>query len=137
MTQTKLRLRMPPSPEALNDQQSAAARLLKLDKWTEEPLNPPPSGVAASIVLPLEASLAGSESVTKAKPALEARKMPWELPGSDAPHPYHIVSSEGLFQKMDYVWKRNGSRSMRMWVLSVLEAEADRQLKQLGKIGPK
>ena len=44
-------------------------------------------------------------------------KKPWDVPDSNTKgsnqHPYHIVLSERVYQKMDFLWKRNGYRSLR------------------------
>ena len=121
----KPKLRMAPSATTLSEQQEAAARLLKLDSWTEEPSNPP---------IAITGAVAASD-VPAIPPVLpEPIGKPWERPGSDASHPYHLVCSEGLFQKIDFVWKRNGNKSMREWVLATLEAEANAALKKMGEL---
>lgn len=128
---SKPKLRMAPPPSVLADQQDAAKRLLLLDKWTEIPLEPPPSGLAATIALPIESAA----PVANPKAPPEPPKKPWETPSADAMHPYHLVCPERLFQKIDFVWKRKGHKSMREWVLQTLEAEANKALKALKVLG--
>lgn len=129
-SKTKPKLRMPPSQANLLEQQEAANRLLKLDAWTEEPSNPPPSALAASTAsVAKEPSIepVAQTSTVVARP--DAVLFPWEGERSNLSHPYHIIFSERLFQKVDYLWKRNGFKSMREWVLAKLEAECDKELK--------
>lgn len=117
MASDKPKMRMPPTPAELTQRQEAANRLLQLDDWTAEP-----------------GQLAGDRTATATTPPPEPAKAPgrpWETPGSDKAHPYHIVCSEALFQKMDFVWKRSGSKSMREWVLTILQREADEALRRL------
>lgn len=125
---SKPKLRMAPPPAALAEQQDAATRLLLLDKWTEEPNNPPPTGLAATLVAPEQPV---PTPIAPVKPKVPLK--PWELPGGDAPHPYHVVCTEKMFQKMDFVWKRLGNKSMREWVLATLEAAADKEIKRMGE----
>ena len=152
MSNNKPRLRPAPSAEALAHQQEAAARLLKLDEWTSEPLDPPASAVAPQPVMRVQA--AEDLSMVEAAPADPAlvvpaplavgpgptpvtpgaQQKPWEVVSEDARHTYHIVCSERLFQKMDYVWKRQGYASMRAWVLKTLEECADQELKDMGAL---
>jgi hypothetical protein len=127
-SKSKPKLRRAPPLATLAEQQDAAQRLLLLDKWTEEPNNPPPTGLAATLVAP-EPPAAPSKS--KAVPV--PPKKPWEQPGVEAPHPYHLICTERLFQKIDFVWKRLGNKSMREWVLTTLEGAADKELKQMGE----
>ena len=110
MKQSKPKLQMAPSPKEMNDHQAATTRLIALDSWTNEPVKNIP---------------------TRPNHIQEAPTKAWEQANSSAPHPYHFVASERLFQKIDFVWKRNGYKSMKEWVLMVLEAEADDQLDKL------
>jgi hypothetical protein len=127
----KPKLRMPPPPEQLALQQDAAARLLALDRWTEEPNNPP-TEVPASLIATAEALSAAQESRAEKKATRPAASgKPWEGEGGDKPHPYHLVMSEELFRKLDYAWKRTDRKSMRELVLSTLEKEVDKILKGL------
>lgn len=130
----KPKLRMPPSQASLLEQQEAANRLLKLEAWTEEPSNPPPSALAASTA-PVAEEPAVEPVVQAPVVAVQPAKVlfPWEGDKSNLSHPYHVIFSERLFQKVDYLWKRNGYKSMREWVLLKLEAECDKELKALVK----
>ena len=118
----KHKLRMAPTATALSEQQEAAARLLKLESWTEQPNNPPATGPAAILA-----------TVAAQLPAPVPLKQ-WEGLNADAPHPYHLIMTERLFQKIDYVWKRKGYKSMKEWMLQTMEAEAGEQLKNMGEI---
>ena len=130
LSKPKPKLRMAPSQASLLELQEAANRLLKLEAWTEEPSNPPPSALAASTAPVTDAIVV--EPVVQA-PVVVAQPVkvlfPWEGERSNLSHPYHIIFSERLFQKVDYLWKRNGFKSMREWVLAKLEAECDKELK--------
>lgn len=122
----KPKLRMPPVLDP-------AARLAALADWTNEPANPPPVGPAATIVVP--PTLVQEQTPAPVQPiARETPAKPWALPDAVAPHPYHTVMSEGLFQKIDFIWKRAGHKSMKAWVLEVLEREADAALKDMGEL---
>ena len=142
ITKSKPKLRMAPSMEALTEQQQAAARLLALDKWTEEPNNPPATGPAANIVpVVITEPAAPVPPVVIEQPAparviapKQPASKPWEGGAAAAPHPYHTVMSEGLFQKIDFVWKRKGYKSMKEWVIETLEHEANKSLKGLGEL---
>lgn len=131
--QVKPKLRMAPSSQILADQQAAAYRLLMLDAWTDTPSEPPPAEVAATVVAPhSQAAEPHSETpapVRVVKPELK----PWESDDAARAHPYHLVMNEGLFQKLDFVWKRAGYKSMRELVLQTLEAMADKDIKKLSQ----
>jgi hypothetical protein len=63
----------------------------------------------------------------------EQPQKPWHAASADAVHPYHVILSERLYQKLDWVWKRKDFRSMRDLVMQTLEAEADKALKEMGE----
>jgi hypothetical protein len=140
MSQPKPKLRMAPAPDVLAIQQAAAVeQLLKLDTWTEEPGNPP-----ASLPGPPPAkrerksATVGSTSIkSDLAPVPEQQpepiKRPWEIPSPEAVHPYHIVLPERLFQKMDYVWKRQGCKSAREFVMQVIDRACNHALQELGE----
>jgi len=129
MSVDKPKLRVAPSPTELAAKQAAALQLLQLDAWTEEPANPPSTGLAATTTPTPQSTAEALEPL--ASPKTPTR--PWESPDAAKPHPYHVVCSEALFQKMDFVWKRNGNKSLREWVLHVLETQANTTLKELGE----
>jgi hypothetical protein len=173
MTQAKFKpkLRLAPTPEEMAERQEAARRLLALEEWSQEPLEPAPETVSGTLLVrPVTNSVPKSteqpaveqieedpapvvEAVTspalaeqvatpavvapppkiKAKAAPEVAKKPWEIPDVTAVHPYYIICPERLFQKMDFLWKRDGSKSMKEWVIKTLEAEANKGLKALGE----
>jgi len=129
MSPSKPKLRKPPELSLLVERQEATERLLKLDDWTQEPNNPAP-------VAPGKAPK--SPQAPRVPPAVvkppEPPKKPWELPSVDATHPYHIVLTERLFLKMDFVWKRKGYKSAREFVLQTLEATCEKALKDMGEL---
>jgi hypothetical protein len=129
MSVDKPKLRVAPSAAELAAKQAAALQLLQLDAWTEEPSNPPSTGLTATITPTLQNTAEALE--IPAPPKTSTR--PWMTLDAAKPHPYHVVCSEALFQKMDFVWKRNGNKSLREWVLNVLETEANNMLKELGE----
>ena len=145
---SKPKLRMAPPPSALAEQQSAAARLLALDSWTEVPNNPPPTGLAATLVpevllapLPVPTSPVmpaqpAPVPQVAAKPPAPMRAMkPWDEPSAaGGQHAYHFVMSEPLFRKLNFTWKRQGYQSMREMVTKMLEGEVDKMLKSLGEL---
>jgi len=129
MSVNKPKLRAAPSPTELAAKQAAALQLLQLDAWTEEPSNPPPTGVVAPVTKTPENT---AETLAAPTPAKTPAR-PWEAADAAKSHPYHVVCSEALFQKMDFVWKRNGNKSLREWVLHTLETEVNQTLKDLGE----
>lgn len=116
----KPKMRLAPSLEAPNEKREAAERLLRLDAWTAVPGN-----------LASDATVSLSTPTAPAPEPPRVPLRPWEAPGADKAHPYHIVCSEALFQKMDFVWKRSGNKSLREWVLAALEREVDEALQLL------
>lgn len=120
--------RKAPTPEELELQQKRMADLLALEDWTKEPTLTPlerprevftPEPTASPSTPPLE--------------SVEAPLKPWDVSEKEM-HPYHLIMSERLFQKIDFTWKRNGSRSMRAFVLETLEDAVDEYLKNIGEI---
>ncbi len=122
MQPAKPKLKTAPSPEALAEKQIATERLLKLGEWVDEPNNQKPTNPA---------NAQKSPAVVVVTPVMPDK--PWKVPGADKAHPYNIVCTEALFQKMDFVWKRNNNKSLREWVLKTLESEANRALEALGE----
>lgn len=151
---------MMPTPEQIARQQASVARLTALDEWTEEPFRTdqsnvekadldravkeapqsvsepqlvpapipvPENAVAAPEIAPAPASAAPVAAQQPEKP-----KMPWEIPNAAAAHPYNILFTEELFQKLTYVCTRTGHRSVREYVLRTLDRAARESLKQLG-----
>lgn len=130
MQKPKLRLTPPP---VVGPKESIEA-LEKLDQWTEEPSNPPPSKPVEAPKKPRKAPTPKEPPAKAPEPAPEPPKKPWEIPSVDATHPYHVILTERLYQKLDFVWKRGGYKSMRELVLFTLEAQADAKLKELGEL---
>lgn len=73
------------------------------------------------------------ESTTPPSPTEKPKKQ-WEEPGEKETHPYHIIMQERLFQKLDFVWKRQGSKSMKDYILKTLESQVEKELRDLGEI---
>lgn len=119
MQSAKPKLKTAPSPETLAEKQIATERLLKLADWVDEPNTQKPTTLT---------NAPESPSVAPTMP-----DKPWRAPGADKAHPYNIVCTEALFQKMDFVWKRNNNKSLREWVLKTLESEVNKALKELGE----
>jgi hypothetical protein len=92
------------------------------------PLAPEAAAEVATAVV--DAKAAG---MVPAPAAAERAKRPWEVPSANETHPYHVVLTERLFQKMDFVWKRGDYRSAREFVLVALEKAADQALRDLGE----
>lgn len=124
MSQPKPKLRMAPTPAALASQQEAAERLLRLDAWTQEPLNPPTSGFIGD-ALPMPAVGAPSPPAPV--------KRPWEVVADSAMHQYSFFMPKSLFLKADYCWKRTNCRSMKDFVSLAIEAYCAEKLKELGE----
>ena len=79
------------------------------------------------------AAPAAPAEATAPAPAPEPPKKPWQAPSPDQMHPYHVVMTERLYQKIDYAWKRGGYKSAKEFVLMSLEAAANEALKKLGE----
>lgn len=136
---TKIKLRRAPSQQILHEQQLAANKLLNLsslDGWTTEP-NQPPAQALSSIADNASPAATEPSPVDPPKPAAPvvaaAPQRPWQAAPAEAVHPYHVVLSERLFQKIDWSWKRLGYRSQREFVLQALEQAANKALKELGE----
>ena len=126
MLQVKPSLKRAPAPAVLAKQQELAEKLLTLETWSEAPNKQPPE--------PAKPKKATTPKAPAEKPAPEPPKKPWQAPSVDAVHPYHVILSERLYQKLDWVWKRKGYKSMRELVLATLDAEADKALKAMGEM---
>jgi len=61
-------------------------------------------------------------------------KKPWEVPPPEQTHPYHVILSEQLFQKIDFVWKRKGYKSAKEFVVKAIGEHADQLLKEMGEL---
>jgi hypothetical protein len=116
----------PPAAAVAATQQDALDRLQKLDGWTGQPTN------QQAVVPPPQAPAETDATNRDAPAAAERPKRPWETPSSKETHPYHIILSESLYQKIDYVWKRNGDRSAKAFVLKALEDAANQALRDMG-----
>ena len=125
----KPKLRTTPTPETLAEKQAAAERLLKLSSWADTPNNLPTGSPLEAPTAPLSPEVVPSQPTRSKKPLKS-----WEEPGLDKQsHFYNIVMNKSLFQKVDYVWKRENEKSMKSWILRVIEAEANKTLKDLGE----
>ena len=127
----KLKLRMAPTLVSIED---PLQRLAALAEWTEVPSNPPPTGPAAELIAPAAALQQAQQPAPVQASKKEKAEKAWDGPAAMAPHPYHLVLNEGLFQKMDFVWKRAGHKSMREWAIKTLEHEANKALKGMGEL---
>jgi hypothetical protein len=120
MKQAARKLQLRVDPPVVAGQQELMDRLLKADEWTSEPENPP-----------VEAPRAARKPKPEKK--AEPEKKPWEVPSEEATHAYHIILPKRLFVKLDYVWKREGHRSAREYVIKALQKATDEGLKRLGE----
>lgn len=127
----KFKPRMAPTLTPVDD---PVQRLAMLAEWSEEPANPPPSGPAVEKIAPAVAAEQAQQPAPVRAIKKEKAEKAWDGPAAMAPHPYHLVLNEGLFQKMDFVWKRAGHKSMREWAIKTLEHEANKALKGMGEL---
>lgn len=118
----KPKLQMAPPKELIKSQQEDVEKLLKLDQWTEEPLEGAQSAPEAKPKAPPQ---------PRPKKAVAVPQKPWDGVSEDATHPYHVILPKVLFLKLDYVWKRGDYKSAREFVIKELDALLAKKLKDL------
>lgn len=104
------------------------------DDVPPEPITPT---VVVSEVKVLVKEPVMADPVPEVKPVARVPERPkkqWEEPGEKETHPYHVIMQERLFQKLDFVWKRQGSKSMKDYILKTLESQVEKELRDLGEI---
>lgn len=135
MSSAKPKFRMAPPPEGLIAQQAAVQQQLdKLEPWSVAPVPviDPPEPAPAKLK-PLPKAKAPPKAAEPPAPAPEPPKQPWQSVAPEATHPYYVIISEALFQKLDFAWKRTGQASMKTLVIKTLTDRADAILKELGE----
>lgn len=136
MMPVKPKLRLGPDPVQMAEQQKAAERLLQLEPWTEEPANQ-----AASVLTPPPAPVQAPAIPSAATPPSAVLQAvfgppvrPWQGADPAVIHSYNIMMPKPLHHKVDWVWKRQGYKSMKAYVQAVLERDVDRALAEMGEL---
>jgi hypothetical protein len=131
----KLQYSMPklsPRPKA-----EVESSLVALESWTEEPARDAASRLSStptSAVAPSPAPI--SKPIEAQSPqviGLGAPVKPWKVPPSTHIHRFNFIGSEELFQKLDYVWKRNGWKSMSELINASLDQACNDHLRSMGE----
>ena len=104
------------------------------DDVPPEPVMPTVVVSDAKVVVKRPAREAEALEPVATTPPPEKPKKQWEEPSEKETHPYHIIMQERLFQKLDFVWKRQGSKSMKDYILKTLENQVEKELRDLGEI---